>query len=73
MSLDSVLADIAACRACAGELPHTPRPVLANYGLDTLRFVKPVLIGDTIQARLTCKRKIDKNKRDAKGQGQGVD
>ena len=27
---------------------------------------------DTIQARLTCKRKIDKNKRDAKGQGQGV-
>ena len=23
-------------------------------------------------ARLTCKRKIDKNKRDAKGQGQGV-
>jgi oxepin-CoA hydrolase/3-oxo-5,6-dehydrosuberyl-CoA semialdehyde dehydrogenase len=35
-------------------------PVLANYGLDTLRFVKPVAIGDTIQARLTCKRKIDK-------------
>ena len=37
-----------------------PGPVLANYGLDTLRFVKPVGIGDTIQARLTCKRKIDK-------------
>jgi oxepin-CoA hydrolase/3-oxo-5,6-dehydrosuberyl-CoA semialdehyde dehydrogenase len=37
-----------------------PGPVLANYGLDTLRFVKPVAIGDTIQARLTCKRKIDK-------------
>jgi len=35
-------------------------PVLANYGLDTLRFVKPVGIGDTIQARLTCKRKTDK-------------
>ncbi|ROZ78143.1 phenylacetic acid degradation bifunctional protein PaaZ [Ramlibacter sp. WS9] len=35
-------------------------PVLANYGLDTLRFVKPVPIGDTIQARLTCKRKIDR-------------
>jgi oxepin-CoA hydrolase/3-oxo-5,6-dehydrosuberyl-CoA semialdehyde dehydrogenase len=35
-------------------------PVLANYGLDTLRFVKPVGIGDTIQARLTCKRKIDR-------------
>ncbi len=35
-------------------------PVLANYGLDTLRFVKPVGIGDTIQARLTCKRKTDR-------------
>lgn len=34
-------------------------PVLANYGLDTLRFINPVGIGDTIQARLTCKRKID--------------
>lgn len=49
-----------------------PGPVLANYGLDTLRFVKPVGIGDTIRARLTCKRKIDRNKKDAKGQGQGV-
>jgi oxepin-CoA hydrolase/3-oxo-5,6-dehydrosuberyl-CoA semialdehyde dehydrogenase len=37
-----------------------PGPVLANYGLETLRFIKPVGIGDTIQARLTCKRKIDK-------------
>jgi oxepin-CoA hydrolase/3-oxo-5,6-dehydrosuberyl-CoA semialdehyde dehydrogenase len=37
-----------------------PGPVLANYGLDTLRFVKPVAIGDTIQVRLTAKRKIDK-------------
>jgi oxepin-CoA hydrolase/3-oxo-5,6-dehydrosuberyl-CoA semialdehyde dehydrogenase len=49
-----------------------PGPVLANYGLDTLRFVKPVGIGDTIQARLTAKRKIDRNKKDANGVGQGV-
>ena len=49
-----------------------PGPVLANYGLDTLRFVKPVGIGDTIQARLTAKRKIDRNKVDTKGVGQGV-
>ena len=49
-----------------------PGPVLANYGLDALRFVKPVFIGDTIQARLTCKRKTDRNKRDAQGHGQGV-
>lgn len=27
-SLDSLLAEIRACRACAGELPHAPRPVL---------------------------------------------
>ena len=49
-----------------------PGPVLANYGLDALRFVKPVGIGDTIQARLTCKRKIDRNQQDAAGRGQGV-
>ncbi|HEY9023305.1 MAG TPA: phenylacetic acid degradation bifunctional protein PaaZ, partial [Burkholderiaceae bacterium] len=49
-----------------------PGPVLANYGLDALRFVKPVGIGDTIRARLTCKRKIDRNKVGTDGRGQGV-
>ena len=39
-----------------------PGPVLANYGLDSLRFVKPVAIGDTIRARLTVKRKTDRRK-----------
>ena len=28
MSLDAVLSEIRACRACAGELPHEPRPVV---------------------------------------------
>ena len=28
MSLDAVLGEIAACRACAHELPHEPRPVV---------------------------------------------
>jgi oxepin-CoA hydrolase/3-oxo-5,6-dehydrosuberyl-CoA semialdehyde dehydrogenase len=32
-------------------------PVLGNYGLDTLRFVKPVKPGDRIKVRLTCKSK----------------
>jgi oxepin-CoA hydrolase/3-oxo-5,6-dehydrosuberyl-CoA semialdehyde dehydrogenase len=32
-----------------------PGPVIANYGLENLRFVKPVYAGDTIQVRLTCK------------------
>ena len=49
-----------------------PGPVLANYGLDTLRFIKPVGIGDTIRARITCKRKVDRRKTDANGVGQGV-
>ena len=49
-----------------------PGPVLANYGLDTLRFVKPVGIGDTIQARLTCKRKTDRQRLGPDGVGQGV-
>lgn len=49
-----------------------PGPVLANYGLDTLRFIAPVGIGDTIQARLTCKRKIDQGKVSHKGESQGV-
>ena len=49
-----------------------PGPVLANYGLDTLRFIKPVGIGDTIQARLTAKRKTDRRRKGADGVGQGV-
>lgn len=49
-----------------------PGPVLANYGLDTLRFINPVAIGDTIQARLTCKRKIDQGKTSPDGKPHGV-
>jgi len=33
-------------------------PVLGNYGLDHLRFVKPVKPGDRIKVRLTCKQKL---------------
>lgn len=38
-------------------------PVIANYGIDNLRFVEPVSIGDTIQVKLAAKRKINKVKR----------
>jgi oxepin-CoA hydrolase/3-oxo-5,6-dehydrosuberyl-CoA semialdehyde dehydrogenase len=41
-----------------------PGPVLANYGLEGLRFVKPVYIGDTIHVRLTCKQKTAKEDRE---------
>ncbi len=34
-----------------------PGPVVANYGSDKLRFVRPVFLGDTIRARLECVHK----------------
>jgi oxepin-CoA hydrolase/3-oxo-5,6-dehydrosuberyl-CoA semialdehyde dehydrogenase len=36
-------------------------PVLANTGLDNLRFMKPVEAGDSIQVRLTVKGKTPRN------------
>ncbi len=39
-------------------------PVLANYGLDNLRFTQPVYPGDTIQVKLTCQRKTKKDLRE---------
>jgi oxepin-CoA hydrolase/3-oxo-5,6-dehydrosuberyl-CoA semialdehyde dehydrogenase len=38
-----------------------PGPVLANYGLDDLRFLTPVSPGDTIKVRLTAKAKKKRN------------
>lgn len=38
-----------------------PGPVLANYGLDELRFLTPVSPGDTIKVRLTAKAKKKRN------------
>ncbi|WP_290708659.1 phenylacetic acid degradation bifunctional protein PaaZ [Flavihumibacter sp. CACIAM 22H1] len=38
-------------------------PVLLNYGIDELRFVKPVYAGSTIQVRFTCKEKIEQEKK----------
>lgn len=39
-------------------------PVTANYGLEECRFVRPIYHNDTIQVRLTCKEKVE---RDSKG------
>jgi len=36
-------------------------PVLANYGLDNLRFLKPVEPGEAIKVRLTVKSKMPRN------------
>lgn len=43
-----------------------PGPVIANYGIDELRFIQPVYMNDTIQVRLTCK---EKTPRDDKPEG----
>ena len=47
-------------------------PLLANYGLENLRFVEPVGIGDTIRVRLTAKEKIRKVKRPDEDRATGV-
>jgi oxepin-CoA hydrolase/3-oxo-5,6-dehydrosuberyl-CoA semialdehyde dehydrogenase len=49
-----------------------PGPVLANYGLDNLRFIEPVGIGDSIRVRLTVKRKIKKDQRTPEETPTGV-
>jgi oxepin-CoA hydrolase/3-oxo-5,6-dehydrosuberyl-CoA semialdehyde dehydrogenase len=47
----------------AGLFVDPPRgPVLANYGLDALRFLKPIQPGEAITVRLTVKEKSGRNK-----------
>ena len=48
-----------------------PGPVLANYGLESLRFTKPVFPGDAIRAKLTVKQKTAKET-PAAGTGPGA-
>lgn len=47
-------------------------PVIANYGMENLRFIEPVKPGDTIQVRLTCKRKTVKLQKSAEERPTGV-
>ena len=37
-----------------------PGPVLANYGMDNLRFIQPVYAGDDLKVALTCKQKTNR-------------
>lgn len=51
--------------AAAGLFVHAAKgPVLANYGLDELRFIKPVYVGATIGVKLTVKEKIGQDDRE---------
>jgi oxepin-CoA hydrolase/3-oxo-5,6-dehydrosuberyl-CoA semialdehyde dehydrogenase len=47
-------------------------PVIANYGMENLRFIEPVKPGDTLQVRLTVKRKTIKRQKTADDKPTGV-
>lgn len=42
---------------------YAKNPVLLNYGIDELRFTKPVYPGAEIQIRFSCKEKLPNDKR----------
>lgn len=42
---------------------YEKNPVLLNYGIDELRFTKPVYPGSEIHIRFTCKQKLENDKR----------
>lgn len=45
---------------------YEKNPVLLNYGIEELRFIKPVYPGDSIHIRFTCKEKKSQQLREAK-------
>jgi oxepin-CoA hydrolase/3-oxo-5,6-dehydrosuberyl-CoA semialdehyde dehydrogenase len=47
-------------------------PVLLNYGIDELRFTKPVYAGSTIGVKLSVKEKIDQDKREPDEIAKGI-
>lgn len=47
-------------------------PVLLNYGIDELRFTKPVYPGTSIYVRFTCKEKVPQEQRDASEIKKGI-
>ncbi len=47
-------------------------PVLANYGLENLRFIEPVAMGDSIHVKLTVKKKVKKDRKPDDDVASGV-
>jgi oxepin-CoA hydrolase / 3-oxo-5,6-dehydrosuberyl-CoA semialdehyde dehydrogenase len=47
-------------------------PVLLNYGLEECRFLKPVYAGSTLGVKLTCKEKIEQEKREESDIPRGI-
>ena len=51
------MAVVCCCGSVRLFVDPAPGPVLANYGLENLRFTAPAYIGDSFHVRLTCKQK----------------
>lgn len=51
---------------------YEKNPVLLNYGIDELRFTKPVYPGATIYIRFTCREKLPQDKKDEGDIAKGI-
>lgn len=51
---------------------YEKNPVLLNYGIDELRFTKPVYPGAEIHIRFTCKEKIPQDRKDETEISRGI-
>ncbi|MEJ7587855.1 MAG: MaoC/PaaZ C-terminal domain-containing protein [Ferruginibacter sp.] len=51
---------------------YEKNPVLLNYGIDELRFTKPVYPGAEIFVRFTCREKITADKKEADEIEKGI-
>ncbi len=51
---------------------YDKNPVLLNYGIDELRFTKPVYPGTEIHVRFTCKEKLPQDKKEETDIDKGI-
>ncbi len=51
---------------------YSMNPVLLNYGIDELRFTKPVYPGTNVYVRFTCKEKIPSDTKDEQDIPKGI-
>ncbi len=51
---------------------YKKNPVLLNYGIDELRFTKPVYAGAEIYVRFTCKEKVSQQKKEETDIDKGI-
>lgn len=51
---------------------YEKNPVLLNYGIDELRFTKPVYAGTSVYVRFTCKEKLPQDKKEGTDIDKGI-